>query len=62
MSIPDLVRGFAKYMVHNMQALIDKAAIQGSTISIDTPEIYPIHATCPCGVKFAVEIPIPDLD
>ncbi|MFW9844051.1 MAG: hypothetical protein ACFFEV_05725 [Candidatus Thorarchaeota archaeon] len=62
MSIPDLVSGFAKYMVHNMQAMIDKAAMQGATISIDTPDKYPINASCPCGNKFAVEIAIPDLD
>ena len=62
MSIPDLVSGFAKYMVHNMQTMIDKAAIQGATISIDTPDKYPINASCPCGGKFAVEIEIPDLD
>lgn len=62
MSIPALVQGFAKYMVHNMQTMIDKAAMQGATISIDTPSTYPISADCPCGQKFAVEIPIPDLD
>ncbi len=62
MSIPDLVSGFARYMVHNMQALIDKAAMQGAEISIDTPHIYPINATCPCGEKLTVEIAIPDLD
>jgi hypothetical protein len=62
MSIPDLVGGFAKYMVHNMQALIDKAAVQGSSISIDTSDTYPINATCPCGEKLSIEIPIPDLD
>ena len=62
MAIPDLIAGFAKYMVHNMQALIDKAAMQGATISIDTPDIYPINATCPCGEKLSVEIAIPDLD
>ena len=49
-------------MVHNMQAMIDKAAMQGATISIDTPDKYPINATCPCGANFAVEIDIPDLD
>lgn len=62
MSIPDLVSGFAKYMVHNIQTMIDKAAMQGATIGIDTPAKYPINASCPCGAKFAVEIPIPDLD
>ncbi len=62
MSIPDLVSGFAKYMVHNMQTMIDKAAMQGATISIDTPDKYPINASCPCGAKFAVEMAIPDLD
>jgi len=61
-SIPDLVKGFAKYMVHNMQAMIDQAAQQGARISIDTPEKYPINASCPCGTKFTVEIEIPDLD
>ena len=61
-SIPDLVAGFARYMVHNMQALIDKAAAQGASISIDTPAIYPINATCPCGESLSVEIAIPDLD
>jgi hypothetical protein len=61
-SIPDLVAGFARYMVHNMQALIDKAAAQGASISIDTPAIYPINATCPCGENLSVEIEIPDLD
>ncbi|MFW9974466.1 MAG: hypothetical protein ACFFDQ_04240 [Candidatus Thorarchaeota archaeon] len=61
-SIPDLVASFAKYMVHNMQALIDKAAIQGASISIDTPDKYPINATCPCGEQISVEISIPDLD
>jgi hypothetical protein len=62
MSIPDLVGGLARYMVHSMQALIDKAAMQGASISIDTPDIYPINATCPCGEKLSVEISIPDLD
>ena len=62
MSIPGLVEGFAKYMVHNMQAMIDKAAMQGATIGIDTPDKYPINASCPCGTNFTVEIPIPDLD
>jgi len=62
MSIPDLVSGFAKYMVHNMQAMIDKAAMQGATIEIDTPDKYPIKASCPCGERFSVDIPIPDLD
>jgi len=62
MSIPDLVSGFARYMIHNMQTMIDKAAMQGAIISIDTPDKYPINATCPCGAKFAVEIAIPDLD
>lgn len=62
MSIPDTVNGFAKYMVHHMQALIDQAARQGASISIDTPDNYPISATCPCGTTFNVELPIPDLD
>jgi hypothetical protein len=62
MAIPDLVGGFARYMVHNMQALIDKAAMKGASISIDTPDKYPINATCPCGEKISVEISIPDLD
>ena len=62
MSIPSLVEGFARYMVHNMQALIDKAAMQGSSISIDTPHVYPIQATCPCGEKITVNLPIPDMD
>ena len=62
LSIPDLVVGFARYMVHNMQAMIDKAAQQGARISIDTPEKYPINAACPCGTEFSVEIQIPDLD
>ncbi len=61
-SIPDLVTGFAKYMVQNMQIMIDKAAQQGARIGIDTPDKYPINATCPCGTQFAVEINIPDLD
>lgn len=61
-SIPNLVHGFAKYMVHNMQTMIDKAAMQGASISIDTPDKYPINAKCPCGGTFAVEIDIPDLD
>jgi DNA-directed RNA polymerase subunit RPC12/RpoP len=62
MSIPDLVQGFAKYMVHNMQALIDQAATQGVNLEIDTPNKYPINASCPCGTTFSVEIDIPDLD
>lgn len=62
MSIPDLVSGFAKYMVYNMQTMIDKAAMQGATIGIDTPDKYPINSNCPCGAKFTVEISIPDLD
>jgi len=61
-SIPDLVIGFAKYMVHNMQTMIDKAALQGAVIEIDTHDKYPINASCPCGERFAVEISIPDLD
>ncbi|MBD3408014.1 MAG: hypothetical protein GF411_17980 [Candidatus Lokiarchaeota archaeon] len=60
--IPNLVQGFAKYMVHNMQAMIDKAAQQGARISIDTPEKFPINAACPCGAKFSIDIEIPDLD
>ncbi len=62
MSIPDLVNGFGKYMVHNMQALIDRAATQDVSISIDTPDNYPINATCPCGTTLTVELSIPDLD
>lgn len=62
MSIPDLVSGFAKYMVHHMQRLIDQAARQGAIINIDTPDNYPISASCPCGTTFNVELPIPDLD
>lgn len=62
MSIPDLVTGFAKYMVHNMQTMIDRAAMQGAKLSIDTPDKYPINASCPCGERFSIEIPIPDLD
>jgi DNA-directed RNA polymerase subunit RPC12/RpoP len=62
MCIPDLVVGFARYMVHNMQALIDKAAVKGASVSIDTPSTYPINADCPCGEKLSIEIPIPDLD
>jgi len=61
-SIPDVVVGFAKYMVHNMQSMIDKAALQGATIGIDTPDTYPINASCPCGTEFSVDIVIPDLD
>jgi len=61
-SIPDVVVGFAKYMVHNMQTMIDKAALQGATVSIDTPDRYPINARCPCGTNFSVDIVIPDLD
>jgi hypothetical protein len=49
-------------MVHNLQGLIDSAARQNAEISIDTPDKYPIHAGCPCGTRFAVELPIPDLD
>ena len=49
-------------MVHNMQTMIDKAALQGAVIEIDTPDRYPINASCPCGEQFAVEIAIPDLD
>ncbi len=62
LNIPNLVNGFAKYMVHSMQTMIDRAAQQGARISIDTPEKYPIKATCPCGARFAVELMIPDLD
>ncbi|TFG31637.1 hypothetical protein EU527_11970 [Candidatus Thorarchaeota archaeon] len=62
MSIPDLVTGFARYMVHNMQVLIDQAAMQDAIISIDTPEVYPIYANCPCGENFSIDIKIPDLD
>ena len=61
-AVPDLITGFARYMVHNMQALIDKAAVQGASIGIDTPSIYPINASCPCGETLSVEIVIPDLD
>ena len=45
-----------------MQALIDKAAVKGAEISIDTPHIYPINATCPCGENLTIEIAIADLD
>ena len=62
MCIPDLVVEFARYMVHNMQALIDKAAVQGASVSIDTPSTYPLNATCPCGEKITIDISIPDLD
>lgn len=62
LSIPDLVKSFAKYMTTNMQALIDKAAIQGARLSIDTPDKFQIPAACPCGSQFNVEIEIPDLD
>ncbi len=62
LSIPDMVVGFARYMVHNVQSLIDRAATGGVEISIDTPDKYPISAECPCGTKFNVEIDIPDLD
>jgi hypothetical protein len=62
MAIPDLVNGMAKYMVHNLQTLIDRAAMQGASIEIDTPNTYPIAASCPCGEQFSIEIPIPDLD
>ena len=62
MSIPDLVSGFGKYMVHNMQALIDRAATQNVSIRVDTPDNYPINATCLCGTTFTVELSIPDLD
>ncbi|MFW9911620.1 MAG: hypothetical protein ACFFEU_04060 [Candidatus Thorarchaeota archaeon] len=61
-SIPDLVKSFAKYMTTNMQALIDKAAVQGARLSIDTPDKFQIPAACPCGTQFNVEIDIPDLD
>ena len=49
-------------MVHNMQVLIDRAAIQDVSISIDTPDNYPINATCPCGITVTVALSIPDLD
>ncbi len=62
MSIPELVTGFARYMVHNMQTMIDQAALQGATLEIDTQDKYPISANCPCGEKVKIEIPIPDLD
>ena len=61
MSIPDLVQGFSKYMVHHMQVMIDQAAHQGAKISVDTAETFPIVAGCPCGSQFQVEIKIPDL-
>lgn len=62
MSIPEIVTGFAKYMVHHMQTMIDKAAVQGAILEIDTIDKYPISASCPCGEKLTIEIPIPDLD
>jgi hypothetical protein len=61
MNIPDLVRGFSKYMVHHMQVMIDQAAHQGARISVDTAEKFPIVAGCPCGTQFQVEILIEDL-
>ena len=61
-SIPELVKGFAKYMTTNMQAMIDRAAIQGANISIDTTDKFTVPAGCPCGARFEIEIPIPDLD
>jgi hypothetical protein len=45
-----------------MQTMIDRAAMQGATLGIDTPDKYPINASCPCGERFSIEIPIPDLD
>jgi hypothetical protein len=62
LSIPDLVQGFAKYMIHNMQKMIERAAQDGVQIDIDTTDKFPINATCPCGHRFSVDIPIPDLD
>jgi hypothetical protein len=61
MNIPDLVQGFSKYMVHHMQVMIDQAAHQGASISVDTAETFPIVAGCPCGEQFKVEIKIEDL-
>ncbi len=61
MSIPSLVQGFSKYMVHHMQVMIDQAAHQGASISVDTAEKFPIVAACPCGEQFQVEIVIEDL-
>lgn len=62
LSIPEVVDGFSRYMVHRLQVLIDQAAQHGVRLSIDTPDNYPLNATCPCGERFAIEIPIPDLD
>lgn len=49
-------------MIHNMQKMIDRAAQDGVQIDIDTTDKFPINATCPCGHRFSVDIPIPDLD
>lgn len=62
LSIPDMVVGFATYMTHSLQSLIDRAATENVALEMDTPDKYPINAECPCGTKFAVEIDIPDLD
>jgi argonaute-like protein implicated in RNA metabolism and viral defense len=62
LAIPKLVKTFAKYFVHNMQTVIDRAAVQGIEIGIDTTDNFPLNASCSCGSRFAVEISIPDLD
>jgi hypothetical protein len=49
-------------MTTNMQGLIDRAAQQGARVSIDTVDKFSIPAACPCGQRFNIDIPIPDLD
>jgi transcription elongation factor Elf1 len=62
LAIPQLVKTFAKYFVHNTQTVIDRAAMKGIEIGIDTTDNFPLNASCSCGSRFTVEISIPDLD
>lgn len=62
LAIPDLVHKFARYFVHNIQTLIDRAAMKGFNVGIDTTDKFPLNARCSCGTIFQIEIAIPDTD
>ena len=48
-AIPDMIKSLARYFVHNLQTVIDKAAMKGFNIGIDTTEKFTLNAGCSCG-------------